>query len=240
MINALPDNVLNAFKSGMAALLLMLVVPLSAADNAGTESSTSKKDKRHWKEATYDEKNDIRVFLSDVKGSDMKAFKGVTTLKSSLTAPIALLQDVTRAHEWVFNCKAMDLIEELSSTNAIYYTVTSMPWPVKNRDSISETTITQNPETGAVRVSMDARNDIFPANDDHVRVREFSGSWLLEPLASGDLRVTYEAHANPGGGLPSWLVNSFVVDAPLNTLREFRDIVLEEQYQTATRDYITH
>jgi len=205
-------------------LLSVLVMPVLASD---------------WEEVTYDSDDDIRVWTRHVKGSDMKAFRGVTVLESTVTAPIALLQDVKRANEWVFNCKAMDLIEELSSTNAIYYTVTSMPWPVKNRDSISETTITQNPDTGAVLVTMSARNDIFPVNDDHIRVTEFEGTWLIEPLEGNSIRVTYEAHADPGGALPSWLVNSFVVEAPLNTLREFRKVVIEDQYQQATRSYIT-
>lgn len=193
-----------------------------------------------WRESYYDKDNDVRVFTRRVEGSDMNAFRGVTFVNSTLTAPIALLQDVDRAHEWVFNCKAMAVIEELSPTNALYYTVTSMPWPVMNRDSISETHILQDPQTGAVTVTMDARNDVFPENDDHVRVRQFSGTWTIEPQGEGVVKVTYEAHADPGGGIPSWLVNSFVVDAPLNTLRRFRRLVVEEQYQTATRDFITH
>ena len=194
----------------------------------------------HWEEVTYDKSEDIRVFTRYVKGSDMKAFKGITTIKSTVTAPVALLQDVKRAHEWVFNCKAMDLIEELSPTQAIYYTVTSMPWPVKNRDNISESRIAQDPETGVVTVTITARNDIFPSNDDHVRVRELDATWTLEPRADGLLKVTYEAHADPGGGLPSWLVNSFVVEAPLNTLRDFRELVVDDKYQSASREYITH
>ena len=66
-----------------------------------------------WEEVAYDKDEDIRVYTRYVEGSDMKAFKGITTLESTVTAPIALLQDVKRAHEWVFNCKAMDLIEEI-------------------------------------------------------------------------------------------------------------------------------
>ena len=206
------------------ALMLVLALPASAGD---------------WKEATYDEEHDIRVFTRSVKGSDMKAFKAITHVQSSLTAPVALLQDVDRSHEWVFNCKAMALIEELSDTEAVYYMVTEMPWPVKNRDSISQTVITQNPETKTVRVDIDARNDVFPENDDHVRIRKMTGYWQFVPQGDGVIEVTYEAHANPGGGLPSWLVNSFVVDAPINTLRGFRDLISEDVYQSAQRNFIT-
>ena len=62
---------------------------------------------------------------------------------------------------------------------------------------------------------------------------------LFTPLANGQVEVVYEAHADPGGGLPSWLVNSFVVDAPLNTLRGLREKIGKEVYQSASRAYIS-
>ena len=192
-----------------------------------------------WKEATYDKDDDIRVYTRSVKDSDMNAFRAVTHVRSTLTAPIALLQDTDRTHDWVFNCKAMALIEELNDKEAVYYMVTEMPWPVKNRDSISQTTISQDPSTGVVRVDITARNDVFPENDDHIRIRRMDGYWQFAPQGDGVIEVTYEAHADPGGGLPSWLVNSFVVDAPLNTLRGFRKLISDEAYQTAQRPYIT-
>ena len=193
-----------------------------------------------WKEATYDDDDDIRVFTRSVKGSDMNAFRAVTHVKSTLAAPVALLQDTARTQDWVFKCKAMALIEEQSETQALYYMVTEMPWPVKNRDSISETTISQDPVSKAVRVDVAARNDVWPENDDNIRIRKMNGYWLFTPKGDGVIEVTYEAHADPGGGLPSWLVNSFVVDAPLNTLRGFRRLIGEEQYQGAERPFITH
>ncbi|MEK9713483.1 MAG: START domain-containing protein [Thalassolituus sp.] len=209
------------------AIALIAVVTLAVPAWAG-----------NWEEAKYDKDNDIRVFTRSVKGSDMKAFRGEMIMPSTLTAPIALLQDVDRAGEWVFNCRAMALIEELSDTQALYYTVTEMPWPVMNRDNISETNIVQDAETNAVTVTISARNDVFPENDDHVRIRELVATWTVEPLNDGLVRIVYEAHADPGGGLPSWLVNSFVVDAPLQTLRNMRKLLDDERYQLAQRDYI--
>lgn len=191
-----------------------------------------------WSEAFYDGKEDIRVFTRKIEGSDMMAFRAITHIQSTLTATIALLEDADRAHKWVFSCKAMALIEQVSDTDALYYMVTDMPWPVSNRDSISQTHISQDSETKVVRVDISARNDVFPENDDHVRIREMSGFWQVSPQDNGLVEVIYEAHADPGGGLPSWLVNSFLVDAPLETLRGFRDLIGEDQYQTALREYI--
>lgn len=192
-----------------------------------------------WDEATYDKKDDIRVYTRHVDGSDTLAFKAITHVSGSLTAGVALLQDAPRTKDWVFNCKIMEEIELISETQGIYYMITNMPWPVKDRDSITETRVSQDKDTLAVRVDMKARNDVFPSNDDFIRIREMNGYWLFTPKEGNQIEVIYEAHADPGGGLPSWLVNSFLVDAPLNTLRGFRSLINEDVYQTAERSFIT-
>ncbi|MBQ0728373.1 MAG: START domain-containing protein [Thalassolituus oleivorans] len=191
-----------------------------------------------WNEATYDKENDIRIFTRHVEGSDTLAFKAITHVTGRLTAGVALLQDAQRTKDWVFNCKIMEEIELISDTQGIYYMITNMPWPVKDRDSITETRVSQDQESLVVRVDMKARNDVFPSNDDFIRIREMNGYWLFTPKEGNQIEVIYEAHADPGGGLPSWLVNSFLVDAPLNTLRGFRQLIGEEIYQKADRAFI--
>lgn len=191
-----------------------------------------------WNEATYDKENDIRIFTRHVEGSDTLAFKAITHVTGRLTAGVALLQDAPRTKDWVFNCKIMEEIELISDTQGIYYMITNMPWPVKDRDSITETRVSQDQESLVVRVDMRARNDVFPSNDDFIRIKEMSGYWLFTPIEGNQIEVVYEAHADPGGGLPSWLVNSFLVDAPLNTLRGFRQLIGEEIYQKANRAFI--
>ena len=37
--------------------------------------------------------------------------------------------------------------------------------------------------------------------------------------------VEYQAHVEPGGSMPAWLANKFVVDAPFETIRDLRELV---------------
>lgn len=216
---------LNKFlQCGVLAFLSTLPLSVVAADD--------------WNEATYDKENDIRVFTRHLDGSDTLTFKATTHVTGNLTAGVVLLQDAPRAKDWIFNCKIMEEVELISASQGIYYMITDMPWPVTDRDLITETQVSQDQESLAVRVDIKARNDVFPANDDFIRIREMSGYWLLTPKEGNQIEVIYEAHVDPGGGLPSWLVNSFLVDAPLNTLRGFRRLVGEEVYQKAERAFI--
>jgi hypothetical protein len=52
------------------------------------------------------------------------------------------------------------------------------------------------------------------------------------------VEVVYQVHANPGGSLPNWMVNAIVVETPLETLLNLRDVVTNEKYQNRSFAFI--
>ena len=76
---------------------------------------------------------------------------------------------------------------------------------------------------GSVTRVLEGGPAYLPEAAGYVRVAEVSGFWKLEPKGVGEVEVTYQLHTEPGGSVPSWLANSFVVDAPFNTLKAMRE-----------------
>lgn len=191
-----------------------------------------------WQLEKEDEDRGIKVFTREVDGSDLKAFRGEMSFKTTLTAPIALIEDTSRAPEWMHNCGVVEIIENVKPGEAISYMITEAPWPVSDRDTVVHSVATQNPETLAVRVDVEARNDVFPANDDYIRITKMKGYWSFTPNAEGLVHIVYEVHAEPNGGLPSWLANSVVVDTPYNTMKNMQKLLKNDKYQTAELPFI--
>ena len=180
----------------------------------------------------------IKVFTREVEGSDLKAFRGEMTIVTTLTAPIALIEDTTRAPEWMHNCGVVEIIENVAPGEAISYMITVAPWPVSDRDTVVHSKATQDPETLAVRVDVEARNNVFPENDDYIRITKMAGFWSFTPNADGKVDVVYQVHAEPNGGLPSWLANSVVVDTPYNTMKNMQQLLKADKYQKAELSFI--
>ena len=65
--------------------------------------------------------------------------------------------------------------------------------------------------------------DYLPEEEGYVRVAKVEGLWKLTPKGPGQTEITYQVQTEPGGSVPSWLANSFVVDAPFNTLKGLRE-----------------
>lgn len=192
-----------------------------------------------WTLEKQDDELGIQVFTREVDGSDLKAFRGTMTLKSTLTAPVALIEDTRRAPEWMYNCKVVEIIEFLSPGEALSYMVTEAPWPVSDRDTIVHSLASQDKDSKVVRIDVHARTDVFPENDEYVRITQMQGFWSFAPAArAGMIDVIYEVHAEPNGGLPSWLANSVVVETPYHTLKNMQRLLQESQYQQAELAFI--
>lgn len=218
--------------------LLMVLVGSVHVANAADSRRLVNEVEASWQLEKHDKDLGIKVFTREVPGSELKAFRGEMVLTSTLSAPIALLEDTSQAPEWMHNCGIVEIIEYKNAGEALSYMITEAPWPVSDRDTIVHSVASQDPDTLAVRVDVTARNDVFPANDEYVRVTQMRGFWLFSPMKNGELNVIYEVHAEPGGGLPSWLANSVVVDTPYHTLKNMQKIIRSERYQNAELSFI--
>ncbi|MFV3388185.1 START domain-containing protein [Pseudomonas sp. NY15364] len=166
------------------------------------------------------EEDGVSVYLADVPGSKYKAYRGVVTIKGDLAALQAAQEDVAGSCSWLFSCQEQRLLESKGDVSELY-TRFEMPWPVKARDSVIQVTTRTDADGGVTRL-LKAVPERLPEEKDFVRVRRVDGEWHLKPLGQGEVKVTYEVHTEPGGSVPSWLANSFVVDAPLQTLQGLR------------------
>lgn len=183
-----------------------------------------------WQLEAQDEAKDIKVFTRTVGDSPLKEFKGVTHIKASVNDFVALLQDSDSATSWMHNVIEFDVMESPSDTTNIVYTVNKTPWPVTNRDAYIQSEMSAD-QNGVVTSSIVAVPTFKESNEDYIRMPELNGSWVFTPQAEGMVEVVYQVHANPGGSLPNWLVNSIVVETPLNTLANLHDVIKNEKYQ---------
>ena len=94
---------------------------------------------------------------------------------------------------------------------------------LKNRDSIFEqvTVVDQNGKHALIHLKI--LPDYIAENENMVRVRIGSGFWDLKEDDRKNVTVTYQFHGEPGGNVPSWLVNSFVVSQPYQTLLNLKN-----------------
>jgi len=167
------------------------------------------------------EKDGIKVSLSEVAGSKYKAYRGVTVMKTTMEKLRALQEDVPGACAWIHECKSQKLLKH-EGNKSWTYTQFNTPWPVTSRDSVLEVTTEQGAD-GSLTRHLKGVPTYLPEEKGFVRVTQVDGFWKFAPKGPNQIEVTYQVHTEPGGDVPSWLANKFVVDAPFNTLKELKE-----------------
>jgi hypothetical protein len=168
------------------------------------------------------EQHGIKVSLSEVAGSKYKAYRGVTVMNTTMDKLKALQEDVSGACAWIHECKSQKLLKH-EGRESWTYTQFNTPWPVTSRDSVLQVTTVEGAD-GSLTRNLKGVPTYLPKEKGFVRVTQVEGFWKFTPKGANQVEVTYQVHTEPGGDVPSWLANKFVVDAPFNTLEALKKL----------------
>jgi ribosome-associated toxin RatA of RatAB toxin-antitoxin module len=182
--------------------------------------------------------NEVTVYSRGVDRSAIKELRAVTQIKTSLSSIIALLLDRESYPQWVYKCAKSHVLKEVNDAEAICYQNVVAPWPINNRDIILIVTVQQDEATKIVFLNSVSQPEYIPKVDNHVRVLEFKASWKLTPLQNGIVNCEYQLLFDPGGNIPSWIINIASVDGPFETTTNMRHMVMKEKYQQTHYTFI--
>lgn len=184
------------------------------------------------------DKEGIKVYTKNLDNSPYKAVKTVCTIDASLSKITAVLLDIDNCKDWVYATKKCVTLKKLSQSELIYYSEIEIPWPVSNRDFIVLLKVSQDEKTKAVIVEGENRPAYIPENKNVVRIMRSYSKWIIEPMTNGQVRVEYILQVDPGGIVPSWLINMFATKGPFESFKNLRTQVKKTLYSQAMVPFI--
>ncbi|HMG08002.1 MAG TPA: START domain-containing protein [Mucilaginibacter sp.] len=189
-----------------------------------------------WKLKT--EKEGIKVYAGVVPDSKIKAVKAVGEYNATASELVALLMDIKTSPNWVYHVKSCKMINQVSPLELYYYLEISVPWPASNRDLVVHLKVSQDPDTKTITIDAPAVPGLVPVKKGIVRINESIGKWTITPLGTDQISVEYVVHVNPGGSVPSWLVNLFATDGPFEIFKHIRLELQKDAYKDTVLSYL--
>jgi len=168
------------------------------------------------------DKQGIQVYSAEFPDSKIRAIKVVASYAATPGEIADLVMDVNTATDWVSHLKSTYLVKRVSQNELYYYAEVSLPWPVANRDFVAHLTRYENMQTGTITIDGPAVAGFIPEKKGTVRISNSMGKWVITPLDDGQVRVEYSLHVDPAGSIPSWLVNMFSGETPLQIFENLR------------------
>jgi hypothetical protein len=165
----------------------------------------------------------IEIYTRSFEGSNFDEFKGVTVISDvTLIKVLNVILDVQNYDDLFPDCMNPRILKQEGKWYDIHYIQTKGPFPVKDRDSVFEQVTVLDEDGKHARIMLKPLPDYIAEKEDMVRVRKGSGFWDLKEDDHKNVTVIYQFHGEPGGDIPSWLANSFVVSHPFQTLKNLK------------------
>ncbi len=210
----------------MAALALLAASPAPGQD---------------WTLVREDSRRDI-VIYERARPDGYLEFRGVTHVESRLSAFVALFEDFEAMPDWLYRTREIIPVEVISDTESYWYSINSMPFPMRDRDIVLHSRMDQDPETYVLTVLAVGDPDYRPEDERYIRMPVIESSWTFIPLSDGRVQIEFSGFADPGGGMSSGLLGRFqeifIGQAPYRSLRGLKEVIGDPKYQSAQFSFV--
>lgn len=175
------------------------------------------------------EKNGISIYTRSIEDSKFKEYKANSIIDATPEELVDVLLDVESYVEWMAYIKEVRLLEKEGDNKFYVYAEVKIPWPFENRDEISLSEVIRYPDSGIIEIAITLVHDYLPENKGIVRMPSGNGQWIFTPLGNGKTEVYHRFSGDPGGKIPAWIVNMFLVDGPYKTMMGLQEMVIRER-----------
>ena len=117
------------------------------------------------------------------------------------------------------------------------YLVNKAPFPARDRDGYFISQFSYEPNTQTARI------DITCPNSEHhrkkyIEITRCQGFWQFHQKENGIVELTHQFIADPGGIVPAFILNMFLVNNPLTTVRDLKLLLEEGNYEKKEFDFL--
>lgn len=191
----------------------------------------------NYKWSLAKEVDGIKIFEANVKGADVVAFRGETTLNFPIERVVSSLADMERKKEWMHDLKEVRTLEILNPRVRIEYYHSGTPWPLSDRDFIYKAEFKYFPKAETFVLNLkNAEHKSMPTRKGVVRGKIIESNYFISKTDKpGVTKMAVEILVDPMGSVPKWLVNIFQKDWPRNTLTSLKRLMKDPTFETNKR-----
>ena len=161
-------------------------------------------------------KDGIKVYTRSTEGSDILEFKALCEVDATRKRVAEVVARITDYPNWFPDCENAQVLKSISSTKRKIYYEIDLPWPASNRDVIMILRVDVDNANKTTTIFFDHTSTGKAEKDGVVRMPNAKGFWKLKTV-DDKTKVQYQFLADPGGSLPTWIINMFIVDGPYDT-----------------------
>ena len=169
----------------------------------------------------------VAIYTRESPDSPLKEYRVTAVYNYPLEALFAESTDLLSRPEWVIRCSGVEIIDTVDG-RIRYHTSYDLPWPFQDRDLVVELEVISSGPEEAHLLTRSIGLD-YPLKEGVIRMPGYREEVFFEKIDDRRTRFRSEGFADPGGTVPAWLVNLFLVDGIYDTVIRTRERLAEEE-----------
>lgn len=133
--------------------------------------------------------------------------KGVMIVNCDVAKAIKLITDYDNQKNWMKNVEEHKLIKIKSDTNWITYTLFSLPWPLDNRDVVSEYHLKVLSPNSWVQVKINSLKNLIKETEGIARINNYNATWFVKKVNDSNVAISFCASSDPQNSIPSYVLD---------------------------------
>lgn len=166
------------------------------------------------------EKDGIRIYSCPVATSDLLAIQVMFNVTTTMEKYVSMVINIDNYKLWRHSEMNHKLLKQISDHELIYYTQIKAPFPVSDRDLVAHIVIGMDSVTQVLTITTEAMPDYLPQEKDFVRIPKSKSVMKLTPLKDGKLQADCFIETDPGGQIPTWVINAVSASTPYETFKK--------------------
>lgn len=186
------------------------------ADSTGTGDA-------QWQEIRNE--NGIQVYSLAVQNTAIVKARALAIINAPLENIQQLVDKLPQRSQWVPYLSYSKIIEKISATEQIEYSLFSAPWPASNRDFVYRLQQSQQLIDDRLQLSyrmQSVNHAAMPSQPGLIRGEIFYSVYRLTAINAEQTQLELIYHADPRGWLPNWIVNIIQRGFPFRMMQNLK------------------
>jgi len=159
----------------------------------------------------------IRIYTREREDSRLLSYRIETQISGNLREVYQQVIDFHENKKYLNRIDTLRVLRREKDQKILVYMIFNVPWPFRDRDFVNQMVIDVQEDT--IRLESSPARGSMPAKEGVIRIKEFSEQWVLAKKGSHRTSLSLQGYADPGGSLPDWVINLFVVQEPHTLVR---------------------
>ncbi|MEE9372077.1 MAG: hypothetical protein V3V00_03400 [Saprospiraceae bacterium] len=184
------------------------------------------------------EKYEIRAFTRPHPDYNIHEYKVETKLSTSIADIISVMMEESSYLKIFKDLKDIKFYNK-SDNHLELFLVNKAPFPTRYRDGYFISEFSYDPIKKTARIDITCPSTKYH-NKKYIEITRCQGFWEFYQKEENIVNLTHQFVADPGGFLPGFILNIFLVNNPINTVRDLKIILKKGNYQKKEFKFLTN